>query len=100
MPIEEVLASTYHSLAKSYREALGEIETLTGKNVEAIRIVGGGCQDKYLNRLTAEYTGKTVTAGPVEATAVGNLISQLIWDGACKDLDDARALVSRSFFVG
>ncbi len=97
MTVSEILASVYHSLAKSYKEALEEIESLTGITVNAIHIVGGGCQDKYLNKLTAEYTGKPVTAGPVEETAVGNLISQLLYSDDCADLAEARRLVLKSF---
>ncbi len=99
MSLDEVLASVYHSLAKSYKAATEEIEKLTGKTVNAIHIVGGGCQDKYLNRLTAQYTGKPVTAGPVEATAVGNLISQLIYNKACGNLTEARELIKKSFEI-
>ncbi len=96
MTLEEVLASIYHSLAKTYKEAIEEIERLTSKSIENIHIVGGGCQDKYLNELTAQYTGKNVKAGPIEATAVGNLISQLIYDKTCLDLVQARQLVLKS----
>ncbi len=99
MPLEEVLASVYHSLAKSYKDALYEIENITGKTIKEIHIVGGGCQDKYLNQLTAEYTGKMVAAGPVEATAVGNLISQLLYDKTCESLKTARKIVANSFGI-
>lgn len=99
MSLDEVLASVYHSLAKSYKLATEEIERLTGKTMNAIHIVGGGCQDKYLNRLTAQYTGKPVTAGPVEATAVGNLIAQLIYNKVCGDLTAARELIKKSFEI-
>ncbi len=99
LPLESVLASVYHSLARSYKNAIAEVEHLTGRTIDTIRIVGGGCQDAYLNRLTGVYTGKTVTAGPVEATAVGNLVAQLIGDGVCADLAEARALVVKSFDI-
>lgn len=99
MSLDEILASVYHSLAKSYKFATEEIERLTGKTMNAIHIVGGGCQDKYLNRLTAQYTGKPVTAGPVEATAVGNLIAQLIYNKVCGDLTAARELIKKSFEI-
>ena len=95
----EVINAVYHSLARSYNDAVKEIEGLSGKEISAIHIVGGGCKDKYLDRLTSEYTGKTVTAGPVEATALGNLISQLIYSGECGGIDGARALVSSSFGI-
>lgn len=99
MTVPEVLSSVYHSLAKSYKNAVEEIEALTGKKISFIHIIGGGCQDKFLNKLTAEYTGKTVTAGPVEATAIGNLIAQLLYDGVCSDLTDARRLVLNSLIL-
>ncbi len=99
MSLGSVIASIYHSLAKTYKLAAEEIESITGKEIKAIHIVGGGSKDDYLNRLTAEYTGKPVTAGPTEATAIGNLISQLIYDGVCENLTEARKLVIKSFNI-
>ena len=93
-----ILNSAYHSLAKSYSEAVSEIETVTGKRFNAIHIVGGGCQDKYLNALTRDYTGKSVTAGPIEATATGNIISQIISDKKIS-LAAARDLIKKSFDI-
>ncbi len=97
--ISYVIASVYHSLAKSYKDALCEITKISGKTVNAIHIVGGGSHDTYLNELTSQYTGKVVTAGPFEATAVGNLISQLIFDKVCDGLQSARNLISKSFNI-
>lgn len=94
---EAVINSVYHSLAKSYARTVSEIEEISGKKIEVINIVGGGSKDSYLNELTAEYTGKRVLAGPVEATAVGNLISQLIYSGEVSSLEEARELVKISF---
>lgn len=93
-----ILNSAYHSLAKSYSEAVTEIETVTGKRFNSIHIVGGGCQDKYLNTLTRDYTGKSVTAGPIEATATGNIISQIISDKKIS-LATARKIVKKSFDI-
>lgn len=93
-----ILNSAYHSLAKSYSEAVTEIETVTGKRFNSIHIVGGGCQDKYLNTLTRDYTGKDVTAGPIEATATGNIISQIISDKKIS-LATARKIVKKSFDI-
>lgn len=93
-----ILNSAYHSLAKSYSEAASEIEAVTGKRFNAIHIVGGGCQDKYLNALTRDYTGKSVTAGPIEATATGNIISQIISDKKIS-LAAARDLIKKSFDI-
>ena len=93
-----ILNSAYHSLAKSYSEAVTEIETVTGKRFNSIHIVGGGCQDVYLNALTRDYTGKDVTAGPIEATATGNIISQIISDKKIS-LATARKIVKKSFDI-
>jgi len=98
MPLGEVINSVYHSLARSYKEAIAEVEAISGVKSEAIHIVGGGCKDSYLNRLTAQYTGKKVLAGPVEATATGNLISQLLADDNYT-LSDLRKLVIDSFDI-
>ena len=93
-----ILNSAYHSLAKSYSEAVSEIEAVTGKRFNAIHIVGGGCQDKYLNILTRDYTGKSVTAGPIEATATGNIVSQIMHDKKIS-LAAARDLIKNSFDI-
>lgn len=93
-----ILNSAYHSLAKSYADAVNEIEDVTSKKFKTIHIVGGGCQDKYLNALTRDYTGKSVTAGPIEATATGNIISQIMWDKKIS-LATARDLVKNSFDI-
>lgn len=93
-----ILNSAYHSLAKSYSEAVAEIEVVTGKRFNAIHIVGGGCQDKYLNALTRDYTGKSVTAGPIEATATGNIVSQIMRDKKIS-LAKAREIVKNSFDI-
>ena len=97
MPLGAVINSVYHSLAKSYAAAVLEIESVTGRAVSAIHIVGGGSKDTYLNELTAKYTGKSVTAGPVEATATGNLLSQFMYSGEIKDLQHGRKIISESF---
>ena len=93
-----ILNSAYHSLAKSYSEAVTEIEAVTGKRFNAIHIVGGGCRDKYLNALTRDYTGKSVTAGPIEATATGNIVSQIMRDKKIS-LAAARDLIKKSFDI-
>lgn len=93
-----ILNSAYHSLAKSYSEAVTEIEAVTGKRFNAIHIVGGGCRDKYLNALTRDYTGKSVTAGPIEATATGNIVSQIMRDKKIP-LATTREIVKNSFDI-
>lgn len=95
--IGELAAVIYHSLAQCYAGTAEEIEALTGKQYPEIHIVGGGANAQYLNRLTAEYTGKTVEAGPTEATALGNLAVQMIAAGEFEDLSAARACIADSF---
>jgi rhamnulokinase len=94
---EAAINSVYHSLARTYADVVKDIERISGKTVNVINIVGGGSKDSYLNELTAEYTGKRVLAGPVEATATGNLISQLLYSGEVASLEAARELVKESF---
>ena len=95
----ELFACIYHNLAASYGETVREIEELTGREYPAVHIVGGGAKDEYLDALTAQYTHKKVLAGPVEATAVGNLLAQMLKDGVFSGLSEARAAVARSFEI-
>ena len=97
LPIGDVLNSVYHSLAKTYNEAVKVTEEISNKQIDIINIVGGGCKDTYLNSLTEKYTGKKVIAGPVEATAAGNLMVQLIYLEKDLDLTKARELIKNSF---
>ncbi len=92
LPIGDVLSSVYHSLANSYKTAVETIETVTGKKIDKINIIGGGSKDKYLNELTAKYTGLPVLAGPTEATAIGNLIAQFMYLDKDLTLEKAREL--------
>ena len=95
----QTAAVIYQSLADSYAETVKEIEGVTGKHYDAIHIVGGGSNAAYLNRLTAEKSGRTVLAGPGEATAIGNLLAQIIAGGELKGLKEARACVYNSFDI-
>ena len=97
LPIGDVLNSIYHSLAKTYNDAVKVIEEISNKQVDVINIVGGGCKDSYLNALTEKYTGKKVIAGPVEATAAGNLMVQLMYLDKELNLTTARELIKNSF---
>ena len=73
-----------------YKEATEQLEKILQKHLDAINIVGGGSNAVWLNQLTAKETGRTVLAGPGEATAIGNLGCQMIADGVFKDLFDLR----------
>lgn len=92
----EVLRCVYESLALKYDEVLTTLERLTGCCTDVIHVVGGGSQNALLNQLTADCTGRRVCAGPVEATASGNLLVQLLARGAVSSLADMRAIVARS----
>jgi rhamnulokinase len=87
------------SLAFKYRAVLESLEELTGQRFEAVRVVGGGAHNRLLNQFTADATGRSVVAGPVEATALGNVAMQMLATGAVTSLDEARAIIDRSFPV-
>ncbi len=87
------------SLAFKYRQVIGEVERLTQRPMEKIRIIGGGSRNRLLNQFTADATGKTVLAGPVEATALGNIGMQILATGAAGSLAEVRAIIERSFPV-
>ena len=85
------------SLALKYRVVLEQLESLTGVKVAEIRVIGGGSQNALLNQFTADATGRRVLAGPVEATALGNLAMQMVGTGVVESLDAARDLIEYSF---
>ncbi len=97
--VGELAAVVYRSLAQSYGETVKELETIAGKTYDSIHIIGGGSNAAYLNQLTADATGKTVYAGPGEATAIGNLLAQMIHAGDLADLKEARQCVRDSFEI-
>ena len=93
--IGELMQCVYKSLAACYADAIRNLSEITGKTYTSLNIVGGGCQDGYLNSLTAEATGLEVFTGPIEGTAIGNLVVQMIAGGEFKDLAEARAAIVR-----
>ncbi|NLP45828.1 MAG: rhamnulokinase [Epulopiscium sp.] len=95
--LSEIMACVYHSLAKSYANTVKEIEEITQKTYSRIHIVGGGSQDEYLNHLTAKYSNKPVYTGPIEATAIGNLMVQMLRNKEFSGLEEARKVVAHSF---
>ena len=84
------------SLALRYAAVVGNIERLTGRRIPGIHIVGGGSQNAYLNQATADASGREVLAGPVEATATGNLLVQAVAAGSIESLAEGRRLVAES----
>ena len=95
----EILYCIYNSLAKYYAKVVKEIEEVTRREYKRIHIIGGGCQDVFLNRLTAKYTGKDIYVGPIEATAVGNIVCQMRKANEFPDLIEARKCIAKSFDV-
>ena len=92
-----ILRCALESLAFKYRHVLEQLESLAGVRAEVIHVVGGGCQNRLLNQLTADACARPVIAGPVEATAAGNILTQALGLRLISSLDDARAVVRRSF---
>ncbi|MCR4727289.1 MAG: rhamnulokinase [Lachnospiraceae bacterium] len=97
--IFELARVIYRSLAICYKNTVEELEEISGQKYNVINVVGGGANADYLNRLTALMTGRKVYAGPTEATAIGNLLAQMLEAGEVKNLQDARTLVFDSFEV-
>ncbi len=89
----------YHSLAVCYKKTLAEIEFVQNVKYQKLFIVGGGSNAKYLNELTAKETRLTVSAGPTEATAIGNIIVQMLAKNEFSSLEEARRAVAESFDV-
>ncbi len=88
-----------HSLAVRYKQVLETMETLTNRPVDVIHIVGGGSKNRLLNQLAADVAGRTVLAGPSEATAAGNALTQAMGAGDIANLEQLRDVVRRSFQV-
>ncbi|WP_185183898.1 rhamnulokinase [Bacillus subtilis] len=93
----ELACCIYSNLAIIYAIAIKELETITEKPIEQFHIIGGGARNDFLNQLTADMSGKAVYAGPIEATATGNLLMQMIAAKEVKDIKEARQVVRNSF---
>lgn len=94
-----VIRCALESLALKYRWVTEKLEEILSKNIDVIHIVGGGCQNKLLCQLTADATQRRVIAGPIEATAIGNIMIQALAKGFVKSIDEARDIIRRSFDV-
>ena len=93
----EIVRVALESLALKYRLVLGRLEELSGKRLDPIHIIGGGTKNRLLNQFTADCTGRAVVTGPVEATAIGNILMQAITLGhlelACRSRASGAQLV-------
>ena len=94
--VGEIARCAYESLALKYRKALEGLEGLEemkGEAIQSLNIVGGGIQNKLLNQMAADATGRTVVTGPIEGAAMGNLLTQAMALGDIKDLEELRQIV-------
>jgi rhamnulokinase len=87
------------SLALKYRFVLQDLGRLSHRQIDQIRIIGGGSRNQLLNQFTADATGKRVLAGPVEATALGNVAVQILATGEAASLKEVRTMIENSFPV-
>ncbi len=95
----EIARCIYDSLVLKYKFTIKQIESVTGKKIERLHIIGGGAHNKMLNQLTADALGIPVFAGPTEATAIGNILMQAKAVGAVQSLREIREIVSASFEI-
>ena len=95
----EIIRCIAQSLAFKYRQTVEGMEDVTGNKYSVINIVGGGIKDKTICQFTANATKRTVSAGPVEATSIGNIIVQGIGTGAIESLAEGRKIVKNSFDI-
>ncbi len=93
----ELIRCCLESLALTYRRTLDKLETITGRHFDLLHIVGGGSKNDLLNQLTANALNRQILAGPGEATAAGNVLTQALGTGDVSDLNEIRSIVSASF---
>ncbi len=94
--VGEIVRCIDQSLALRYRRVLEQIQSCLDKSYHRIHMIGGGIQSRLLCQMTANATGCEVVAGPVEATALGNLVVQFMALGEIRDIREARAIIARS----
>ncbi|MEC9091880.1 MAG: rhamnulokinase family protein, partial [Planctomycetota bacterium] len=94
-----IIRCALESLAMRYRMVLDWLEELVGNRIETIHIVGGGTQNELLCQMAADACHRRIVAGPVEATAIGNLMQQLISTSDVGSIPEARAVIAQSFDV-
>ncbi|MFO7848335.1 MAG: rhamnulokinase family protein [Spirochaetia bacterium] len=94
--ISRIIASSYISLACSYREAIENLEKLSGSAFESIHIIGGGSKNAYLNQITADITNKKVIAGPEEATSLGTIAIQILYHDPSQTLSSIRSTIAKA----
>ena len=93
----ETARCIFESLSFAYREASGQFERVTRRRLDTIRLVGGGCLNRFLSQMIADACGRTVVAGPAEAAALGNAMVQAVATGHLGDLAEGREAIKSSF---
>ncbi len=93
----QLIRAILEALALKYRWVIERIENIIGRKIDCLHIVGGGIQNELLSQFAADATGKRIVAGPVEATAIGNILMQAKATGQVKSLTEAREIVRNSF---
>lgn len=95
----QIARTIFEGLAFLYKQVLEQLSEISNKTIERIHIIGGGCQNKLLNQMCADFTGLDVYSGPIEATAIGNIAMQMIAMGEVETLTEARQLIMNSFDI-
>ena len=99
MPLDHLVCCVYHSLADYYAKTVANLKEISGKQLDALHIIGGGSKDTYLSELTAARLDIPVYTGPTEATAIGNLMAQMLSTKEFASISEAREAVFNSFDV-
>jgi len=92
-----IVRCALESVALKYRQVLEHLESSVGKKLDPIHIIGGGTQNRLLNQLAADATGRKVITGPIEATAIGNILTQALAQGHISSVEEMRQIVRHSF---
>lgn len=95
----EFFRCIYEALAMKYRYSIDQLEKAVGRRCDIVHIFGGGCQDTILNYCTASACGRKVAVGPVDASAIGNILGQMIAHNECESVEEGRKLVKNSFEI-
>ena len=99
LSVGEMAYVVYSNLAKSYKQAMEDLEGITKQKYDTLNIIGGGSKNTLLNELTAKYTGRKIITGPAEGTAIGNLLMQMVGAGDLNSIADGRKIVKNSFEI-
>lgn len=95
----EFMVAIYRGLAVTYKTAIVQLEKLLGKKFDSLSIIGGGCKNQILDQWAADETGLAVYAGPVEATALGNILVQELALGQISSLAEGKEIIRKAFAV-